>query len=141
MEHNRISLAPSNNTMFVPLKYLKKLYLAHNNITEFHFTWLDKKYHFELLDLAENEIGKLNLKELPVNPIKDASKGVTIDIGNRKVNEMSVPEKNIDLYAYAPMELISYTVKMAYNVHLEEFFNETAEDVVKRFISFEYYNR
>lgn len=76
-----------------------------------------------------------------MNPIKDASKGVVIDIGNRKVNEMSVPEQNIDLYAYAPMELISYTIKMAYNVHLEQFFNETAEDVVKRFINFEYYNR
>uniref|UniRef100_A0A336K1L4 CSON002919 protein n=1 Tax=Culicoides sonorensis TaxID=179676 RepID=A0A336K1L4_CULSO len=130
LQNNHISLALSNNSMFMPLKFLKKLNLANNHINEFHFSWLSKKYHFEHLDLSGNEIGKLHLKELPVNPIKDASKGVIIDLGNRKVNEMSVPEQNIDLYAYSPIELISYTVKMSYSIHLEQFFNETSEYVI-----------
>lgn len=126
--------------MFENQKYLKKLLLQNNLITDFHFNWLKKKYHFELLDLAGNTINKLHLKELPVIPREDASKEIIIDLGWQKVNEISVPERNLDLYAYAIFELITYKIKMVHNPHIVQFFNETAEEVVKKFIKFDYYN-
>lgn len=140
LSNNQLSFGITNNTMFENQKYLKKLLLANNNITDFHFGWLKKKYHFELLDLTGNNINKLHLKELPVIPREDASKEITIDLGWQKVNEISVPERNLDLYAYAIFELITYKVKMVHNAHIVQFFNETAEDVVKKLIKFEYYN-
>lgn len=140
LQNNHLYFTPMNNTIFNPLRYLKKLYLQNNHITDFHFQWLKRKYHFELLDLNGNEINKLHLKELPVIPIEDASKEIVIDLGWQKVNEISVPERNMDLYAYAIFELITYKIKMMHNPHVVQFFNETAEEIVKKFIKFEFYN-
>lgn len=138
--NNYLSFSELNNTMFSHQQYLKRLLLMNNHIKNFHFGWLKDKYHFEYLDLSGNTITKLHFKELPVNPRQDASKMVTIDLGPHKIIEMSIPERNVDLLAYCTFELITYKVKMLHNQHVVQLFNETAEEEVKRFIKFEFYN-
>lgn len=138
--NNHLYFSDLNSTMFNNQPYLKRLILNDNHIKNFHFTWLKDKSHFEFLDLSGNAITKLHFKELPVNPRQDASKMVTIDLGPHKIIEMSIPQRNIDLLAYCTFELITYKVKMLYNQYVMQLFNETAEEEVKRFIKFEFYN-
>lgn len=138
--NNFLYFSELNSTMFDHQQYLKRLILKNNQIKNFHFTWLKDKYHFEYLDLGGNAITKLHFKELPVNPRQDAAKMVTIDLGMHKIIEMSIPEQNTDLLAYSKFELITYKVKMLYNQHVMQLFNSTAEEEVKRFIKFEFYN-